>query len=125
MSQLPPTEQRNPLSTALDSLTTLDMVRLMNRLDATIPAVIAETLPQIAQTVGRITSTLENRWSPFLPGRRHQWTASRSVRYNRPTFSALPGAGHRLDCRRDAATMLRSVEGRKMNRTRGSADTEL
>ena len=54
MMLLPPTEQSNPLSSELDRLSTAEMVRLMNRLDATIPAVIAEVLPQIIQVVDQI-----------------------------------------------------------------------
>ena len=42
--KLPPTEQRHPLSTLLDQMPTLAMVRLMNQLDATVPLVIAEVL---------------------------------------------------------------------------------
>lgn len=122
MSQLPPTEQRNPLSTALDSLTTLDMVRLMNRLDATIPAVIAETLPQIAQTVGRITSTLENGGRLFYQG---AGTSGRLAVLDAveliPTFSAPPGLVIGLIAGGDAA-MMRSVEGAEDDAEQGQED---
>lgn len=58
MPTLPPTEQRHPLSLLLDSLSTIEMVRLMNYLDAQVPQVVAEALPEIAQTIELITATL-------------------------------------------------------------------
>ena len=68
MAGAPPTEQRNPLSTDLDTLSTLEMLRLMNRLDATIPTVIAECLQVIAQTVDRISTSLAAGGRLFYQG---------------------------------------------------------
>lgn len=122
MSQLPPTEQRNPLSTALDSLTTLDMVRLMNRLDATIPAVIAEALPQIAQTVDRIATTLEGGGRLFYQG---AGTSGRLAVLDAvelmPTFSAPAGLVIGLLAGGDTA-MMRSVEGAEDDAEQGQQD---
>lgn len=53
-SQLPPTEQANPLSAAMDSLSPLEFARLMNRIDAAVPLAVAEVLPQIARGIQAI-----------------------------------------------------------------------
>lgn len=124
MSHLPPTEQRNPLSTELDSLTTIDILRLMNRLDATIPAVIAETLPQIAQTVDRITATLEAGGRLFYQG---AGTSGRLAVLDTveliPTFSAPVGLVIGMIAGGDTA-MLRSVEGAEDDAEQGLRDLQ-
>ncbi len=56
---LPQTEQRNPASAAIDTLSTLDICRLINRQDAQVPLAVAEALPQIAQAVDLIVAGLE------------------------------------------------------------------
>lgn len=65
---LPTTERRNPLSAELDKLPTLEMVRLMNRLDAGVPLAIAEVLPQIATTVDAMSGALEAGHRVFYQG---------------------------------------------------------
>lgn len=45
------TEQRNPRSTDLDRLSTLDLLRLINSEDHRVPEAVAEVLPQIAAAV--------------------------------------------------------------------------
>lgn len=122
MSSLPPTEQRNPLSISLDSLPTLEMVRLMNRLDATIPLVIAEALPQIAQTIDAITVTLARGGRLFYQG---AGTSGRLAVLDAvellPTFSAPPGVVIGLIAGGEGA-LLRSVEGAEDSRALGEAD---
>lgn len=122
MKALPPTEQRNPLSTELDQLSTLEMLRLMNRLDATIPAVIAEVLPQIAQTVDQITTTLANGGRLFYQG---AGTSGRLAVLDAvellPTFSAPAGMVVGLLAGGSAA-LLRSVEGAEDDDDLGRAD---
>nr|HRJ43154.1 hypothetical protein [Caldilineaceae bacterium] len=54
----PPTETPNPASAAMDTLSALDFARLMNRLDAAVPLAVAEVLPQIAQAIETIASSL-------------------------------------------------------------------
>ncbi len=49
-----PTEARNPRSAHIDDLSTLDMLRLINDEDATVPAAVARELPAIAVAVDRI-----------------------------------------------------------------------
>lgn len=122
MRVLPPTEQRNPLSTELDQLPTLEMLRLMNRLDATIPAVIAEALPSIAQTVDQIAATLAAGGRLFYQG---AGTSGRLAVLDavelRPTFSAPAGMVIGLLAGGSAA-MMRSVEGAEDDAALGRSD---
>jgi len=124
MIQLPPTEQRNPLSATLDGLSTIEMVRLMNRLDATIPVVIAEVLPQIAQTIDQITATLEAGGRLFYQG---AGTSGRLAVLDAveliPTFSAPPGLVVGL-LAGGATAMMRSIEGVEDDAEQGRHDLE-
>ena len=49
-----PTESRNPRSAGIDQLSTLDMLRVINDEDATVPAAVATELPAIADAIDRI-----------------------------------------------------------------------
>lgn len=122
MKVLPPTEQRNPLSAELDQLSTLELLRLMNRLDATIPAVIAEVLPQIAQTVDQISATLAAGGRLFYQG---AGTSGRLAVLDAveliPTFSAPAGMVVGLLAGGSAA-MMRSVEGAEDDAALGRSD---
>ncbi|MEM7539293.1 MAG: N-acetylmuramic acid 6-phosphate etherase [Chloroflexota bacterium] len=62
------TEQRNLASTHLDSLSTLNMVRLFNQQDAHVPLAIAAVLPQIAQAADWFADTLRNDGRVFYQG---------------------------------------------------------
>ncbi len=53
-----PTETRNPHSTHLDELPTLDMLRLINDEDATVPEAVRTQLPAIADAVDRIAERM-------------------------------------------------------------------
>ncbi len=53
-----PTETRNPNSTNLDQLPTLDLLRVINDEDATVAAAVATQLPAIADAVDRIAERL-------------------------------------------------------------------
>jgi N-acetylmuramic acid 6-phosphate etherase len=66
--QLPPTEQRNPLSVSMDALSSLEFARLMNRLDAAAPLAVAEVLPQIARAIDVIAERLEQGGRLFYQG---------------------------------------------------------
>jgi N-acetylmuramic acid 6-phosphate etherase len=122
MAGAPPTEQRNPLSTNLDTLSTLAMLRLMNRLDATIPVVIAECLPVIAQTVDQITSSLAASGRLFYQG---AGTSGRLAVLDTvellPTFSAPPGMVVGLIAGGHTA-MFRAVEGAEDSAELGRQD---
>lgn len=110
-ASLPPTEQRNPLSAHLDELSTLEMLRLFNRLDATVPVAVAEALPQIAQVVDQATATLSAGGRLFYQG---AGTSGRLAVLDAvellPTFSLEPGRVIPLLAGGDAA-LTRSIEG--------------
>jgi N-acetylmuramic acid 6-phosphate etherase len=57
---LPVTEHRYPGSENIDSMSTLEMVRLINRADGEVHLAVRETLPQIAEAIDQI-STLMRR----------------------------------------------------------------
>jgi N-acetylmuramic acid 6-phosphate etherase len=46
-----PTEDRHPGSTSIDSASTLEVLRLLNAEDATVPGAVAELLPELAVVV--------------------------------------------------------------------------
>ncbi|MCU6354847.1 N-acetylmuramic acid 6-phosphate etherase [Morganella morganii] len=48
------TESRNPASADIDSLPTLDMLRVINREDQTVALAVEKTLPQVAQVVDAV-----------------------------------------------------------------------
>ena len=53
------TEQRNPNSMHVDSLSALEIVQLMNEEDKQVPLAIEKCLPQIAEAVERIVSVFQ------------------------------------------------------------------
>ena len=53
------TEQRNPNSMHVDSLSALEIVQLMNEEDKQVPLAIEKCLPQIAQAVERIVAVFQ------------------------------------------------------------------
>ncbi|MEZ4864755.1 MAG: N-acetylmuramic acid 6-phosphate etherase [Caldilineaceae bacterium] len=124
MSTLPVTEQRNPLSSDLDKLSTLAMMRLMNQLDATIPVVVAEALPQIAATVDQITATLDAGGRLFYQG---AGTSGRLAVLDAvellPTFSVAAGVVIPLLAGGERA-MFHSVEGAEDDADQGRRDLE-
>jgi N-acetylmuramic acid 6-phosphate etherase len=119
---LPPTEKRHPLSANLDELSPLELVRLMNRLDATIPLVIAEVLPQIAQVIDLIVTTLRNGGRLFYQG---AGTSGRLAVLDAaellPTFSLPPGQVIALLAGGPEA-LIHSVEGAEDDGALGQAD---
>jgi N-acetylmuramic acid 6-phosphate etherase len=87
-----PTETRNPRTTRIDQLTTVEMLRLINAEDATVPAAVAAALAELAETVDLVVTALS-------AGRRlHYFGAGSSGRLAvldaaelRPTFGLEPG----------------------------------
>lgn len=53
-----PTEQRNPATTDIDRLSTLEMVRVLNAQDATVAAAVERTLPEIAESIDVIVDRI-------------------------------------------------------------------
>lgn len=54
-----PTEQRNPATLDIDTIDTLELVRRLNREDATVPLAVERVLPDIARAVDVIVARLE------------------------------------------------------------------
>lgn len=50
-----PTEQRNPATSDIDTLSTIDLVRRLNEQDATVASAVAHVLPAVAESVDLIT----------------------------------------------------------------------
>lgn len=46
-----PTEQRNPRTTDIDRVSTIDVLRMINEEDRTVPAAVAQALPELASAV--------------------------------------------------------------------------
>jgi N-acetylmuramic acid 6-phosphate etherase len=119
---LPPTEARNPLSAGLDGLATLEMLRLINRLDATIPSVIAEVLPQIAQVVDLATHVMDAGGRLFYQG---AGTSGRLAVLDAvellPTFRLEAGRVIPLLAGGEGA-LVRSIEGAEDNEELGQTD---
>jgi N-acetylmuramic acid 6-phosphate etherase len=122
---LPPTEQRNPLSAELDRLETLDLLRLINRQDATVALAVAEALPQIAAVVERATTTLSGGGRLFYQG---AGTSGRLAVLDAvellPTFSAPIGLVIPLLAGGPEA-LTRSVEGAEDDESLGRRDLEI
>jgi N-acetylmuramic acid 6-phosphate etherase len=55
-----PTEQRNPATTGIDRLSTLEMVRLLNAQDATVAAAVERALPAIAESIDAIVDRVRH-----------------------------------------------------------------
>lgn len=53
-----PTEQRNPATTDIDTLSTLEMARVLNEQDATVAPAVARALPDIAESIDVIVDRI-------------------------------------------------------------------
>jgi N-acetylmuramic acid 6-phosphate etherase len=62
------TEQRNPRSRGLDRKTTLDILRALNREDATVALAVRRELPRIARAVDAIVKLLQRGGTLFYIG---------------------------------------------------------
>jgi N-acetylmuramic acid 6-phosphate etherase len=62
------TEQRNPRSRGLDRKSTLDILRALNREDATVALAVRRELPQIARAVDAIAKSLQRGGTLFYIG---------------------------------------------------------
>ncbi|MFB7665255.1 N-acetylmuramic acid 6-phosphate etherase [Kitasatospora sp. NPDC056138] len=89
---LPPTERRNPATTDIDLLPTLDLLRAVNAADAEVPAAVARALPVLAEAVDAAVAALRGG------GRVHYVGAGSSGRYAvldaaelAPTYGLEPG----------------------------------
>jgi N-acetylmuramic acid 6-phosphate etherase len=85
------TETRNPSSAEIDRLSTIDMLSVINRADAEVPAAVAKVIPDIARAVDAIAERLRSGGRLFYSG------AGTSGRLGvldasecPPTFNVLP-----------------------------------
>ena len=62
------TEQRNPATTSIDTMTALEIVTVMNKEDANVPAAIRLHLPEIAQAVDWASESLRQGGRIFYMG---------------------------------------------------------
>jgi N-acetylmuramic acid 6-phosphate etherase len=62
------TEAQNPASSEIDTLSTLDMLRVINAADQEVALAVQRELPQIARAVDSIVSRLENGGHLFYVG---------------------------------------------------------
>ncbi len=122
---LPPqTEQRNPLSAALDTLPTIEVCRLINRQDAGVPIAVAEALPAIAQAVDLLVAALAGGGRVFYQGagtsgRLGVLDASELL----PTYSLGPGRVIALIAGGPDA-LTNSIEAAEDDPDQGRADLE-
>jgi N-acetylmuramic acid 6-phosphate etherase len=107
----PTTEALNPHSSHLDAMSTLDIVTLMNREDATVPEAIRPALPIIARAVDAIAERLRRGGRLFYAG---AGTSGRLAVLDAvecvPTFSVSPKLVTPIMAGGSAA-LTRSVEG--------------
>jgi N-acetylmuramic acid 6-phosphate etherase len=55
-----PTEQRNPGTEGIDRLATVDVLRMINSEDRTVPGAVGDVLPQVARAVDYAVATLRS-----------------------------------------------------------------
>ncbi len=65
---LPITEQENPKTTAIDSVSTLEAVRLINDEDKLVGLAVEKVLPKIAATIDKVVERLQNGGRLFYVG---------------------------------------------------------
>lgn len=68
MSELPITEQENPRTANIDTLLTLEVVRLINDEDKTVALAVEKVLPQVAQAIDGIAERLKAGGRLFYVG---------------------------------------------------------
>jgi N-acetylmuramic acid 6-phosphate etherase len=117
-----PTEDRHPGSTSIDSATTLEVLRLLNHEDATVPRAVAQLLPQLAVLVDLAVRAIQ------AGGRVHYFGAGTSGRLAvldaaelLPTFNAPEGmfVAHHAGGER---ALLRAVENVEDDQDAGRAE---
>jgi len=116
------TESANPASVDLDVLSTLELVGLINREDATVAAAVASQAPAIAEAIDRVSERLARGGRLFYigagtSGRLGVLDASECP----PTFNADPEQVQGLIAGGDSALRL-SVEGAEDSAEAGASD---
>jgi N-acetylmuramic acid 6-phosphate etherase len=116
------TEERNPLTTDIDTLPTLEMLSLINAEDQKVALAVRDELPNIAAAVNAITTRLQRGGRLIYigagtSGRLGLLDASECP----PTFGTSPEIVIGLIAGGPAA-LTESVEGAEDNRQRGAAE---
>ena len=116
------TESRNPASEHIDTLPTLDMLRVINDADARVPAAIAPEIPHIAAAVDAIAARFAQGGRLFYigagtSGRLGVLDASECP----PTFSVPPTLFHAIIAGGDSA-LRTSSEASEDSAEQGAAD---
>jgi len=106
-----PTEARNPRASKLDTLTTREILELMNDEDATVPAAVRRAIPQIERAVDAIVDALSRGGHVIYvgagtSGRLGVLDASEAP----PTFGVAPDLFHGVIAGGDGA-LRSSIEG--------------
>lgn len=118
------TEQPNPRSLGIDRASTLDILRIMNDEDATVPDVVRQALPAIAAAVDAIVERLERGGRLIYAG---AGTSGRLAMIDAaecvPTFNTDPSLVVALIAGGERA-FLRAVEGAEDHREGGKADLQ-
>lgn len=84
-----PTEGRNPRTTGLDTLPTLEVLRVINAEDRLVPAAVADALPQLAKAVDLAAEALrQGRRVHYVGAGTSGRLASLDVAELAPTFNA-------------------------------------
>jgi N-acetylmuramic acid 6-phosphate etherase len=116
------TEARNPRTTNIDQLSTLEMVTVINDEDQTVPLAVAKELPQIAHAIDEIAARFEKGGRLFYTG------AGTSGRLGvldasecPPTFSVPPTLVQGFIAGGDSA-LRKSSEKSEDSREQGAAD---
>jgi len=116
------TEQRNPRSRGLDRKSTLEILRVLNREDATVALAVRRELPQIARAVYAIANSLRHGGSLFYIG---AGTSGRLAVLDAaecpPTFGTPPGMVRAIIAGGERA-LRHAVEGAEDSGANGARD---
>ncbi|MGA8014131.1 MAG: N-acetylmuramic acid 6-phosphate etherase [Candidatus Acidiferrales bacterium] len=116
------TEQRNPRSRGLDRKSTLEILRALNREDATVALAVRRELPQIARSVDAITKALRHGGTLFYIG---AGTSGRLAVLDAaecpPTFGTPPGMVRAIIAGGERA-LRHAIEGAEDSAANGARD---
>jgi N-acetylmuramic acid 6-phosphate etherase len=119
---VPATEQRNPRSRGLDRKSTREILRILSREDARVPAAVAREIPAIASAVDEIAKALRNGGRLIYAG---AGTSGRLGALDAaecpPTFGTPPRLVRAVVAGGRRA-LTQAVEGAEDSRTRGQRD---
>jgi N-acetylmuramic acid 6-phosphate etherase len=117
------TEQRNPRSRGLDRKTTLDILRALNREDATVALAVRRELPRIARAVDAVVKSLQRGGTLFYIG---AGTSGRLAVLDAaecpPTFGTRPGMVQAIIAGGERA-LRHAVEGAEDSAANGARDS--